>query len=107
MSERLSGPPPYVNQTLHVLQLNTCRSSAVVHSLLNDPATTRSQFLLIQEPYIYSDLKLPLTHPSWTPVLPQLPDDAAGAGPEDTTIKSLIYVNKIILSTALTPVPTL
>lgn len=55
---------------LKVLQLNTRRSSAVIHSLLNDPLTLSFHFLLLQEPYIYPYSNLPFTHSAWTAFYP-------------------------------------
>lgn len=97
--------PPTDNK-LSILQLNTRRSWVVTHSLLNDPASSRFHFLLIQEPYISPMSKLPITHSNWTSILPDLPADAANAPPEDSTIKTLIYANKAIPTTAISLVKT-
>lgn len=103
MSDTPSPLQPTDQNSLQILQLNTRRSSAVVHSLLNDPSTSFFHFLLIQEPYIFPTSNLPLSHPAWTPFYPHIPDNPAEMGPEDTTIKSLIYVNKLIPTTSLKP----
>lgn len=87
--------------SFNVLQLNTRRSSSVLHSLLNDPATQRFLFLLIQEPYMFPGSGRPVTHPSWVPFLPHIPHDQASGTPEDSTIKTLIYANKSIPSMSL------
>ncbi|KAE8182470.1 hypothetical protein CF336_g8542 [Tilletia laevis] len=51
---------------LRILQLNCRRSAAVVHSLLNNPATQKYHVLCIQEPFARFDN--PVGHPSWLPV---------------------------------------
>lgn len=105
MSDNSLHNNPHRLQDFQVLQLNTRRSSTVIHSLLNDPVTSSFHFLLLQEPYIYPSSNSPITHPSWVPFLTATPDCSA-APPEDSTIKSLIYVNKCIPTTALTPLNT-
>lgn len=92
---------------MKILQLNTRRSSAVIHSLLNDPLTLSFHFLLLQEPYIYPHSNLPITHSAWTPFYPDTSSLQAATSPEDTTIKCLVYANKFIPTTALSPTPTL
>lgn len=92
-----SDPP------LKILQLNTRRSSSVLHSLLNDSTSLQFLFLLIQEPYIAPGSNRPVSHPSWVPFLLQVPGDPDNLVPEDSTIKTLIYANKRIPSTALRP----
>lgn len=106
MSDNVIEFNPVNTNTLRVLQLNTRRSSAVTHSLLNDPNTLLFHFLLLQEPYIFPASNRPIAHPCWAPVLPHVPSGTSGLGPEDTTIKSLIYVNKKIPSTSIKPVNT-
>lgn len=86
---------------MHILQLNTHRSSSVLHSLLNDFSTQRFHFLLIQEPYMFPGSSRPISHPAWVPFLPFIPRDQTGGAPEDSTIKTLIYANKFIPSTSL------
>lgn len=49
---------------------------------------------------------LPITHPSWATFLPNIPKSHLDSGPEDATVKTLIYVNKSIPTTALKPVET-
>lgn len=93
-------------ESIRILQLNTRRSSAVVHSLLNDPLTSSFHFLLLQEPYFYPHSNLPITHSAWTPFYPDLSNLMPTAGPEDSTVKTLIYVSKKIPTTALAPTPT-
>lgn len=93
------------SQTLKVLQLNTRRSSAVIHSLLNDQSSLQFHFLLIQEPYIFPLSNSPITHPSWNLFSPHAPHLVDTASPEDSTVKSLIYANKTIPTTAIKPIP--
>lgn len=78
--------------------------STVIHGLLNDPQTFLFHFLLIQEPYIFPASSRLISNSGWVPILPYVPDSTSDLSPEDTTIKSLIYVNKHIPSTLLTPV---
>lgn len=105
MSRPTSVEPLPSESHLKILQLNTRRSSAVLHSLLNDPTTSQFHFLLIQEPYIFPDSVRPITHPSWLPFLPTIPPDCANFSPEDSTVKTLIYANRSLPSTALQPIP--
>lgn len=107
MSNHTVTHPPTKTPTINVLQLNTRRSSTVIHSLLNDPCTLRFHFLLIQEPYIYPSTSLPIAHASWTPFLAQIPTGPVPACPEDTTVKSMIYANRSIPTTATSSLPTL
>lgn len=98
---------PAPNDTnLKILQLNTCRSWVVTHSLLNDPLTSSFHFLLIQEPYLTPMTNLPVAHANWTVVLPDHPTCPPNSPPEDTTTKSLIYASKSIPTTALAPIQT-
>lgn len=101
----LTAPTPI--DSLNILQLNTRRSNAVVQSLLNDPLTLSFHFLLVQEPYIYPHSNLPVTHSAWTPFYPDTTTFPPAASPEDTTIKSMIYVNKHVPTTSLATMPTL
>lgn len=94
-------------EPLKILQLNTRRCSAVIHSLLNDPLTLPFHFLLLQEPYIYPHSNLPITHLAWVPFYPDISSLPTATSPEDTTIKSIIYVNRRIPTTALATTPTL
>lgn len=97
VSSSLTDPP------FKILQLNTHRSSSVLHSLLNVTTSLNFFFLLIQEPYITPGSNRPVTHPAWVPFLPRTPSAQDGAAPEDYTIKTLIYANKRIPSTSLRP----
>lgn len=106
MSNHTLMEPPPIDTSLRVLQLNTRRSSAVVHSLLNDSSTSQFHFLLIQEPYIFPNSSSPISHPSWVPLLPDIPKHHRNSSADDSTVKTLIYVNKSIPSTALKPVNT-
>lgn len=106
MSSHTHTPTPPID-TLKTLQLNTRRSSAVIHSLLNDPLTLSFHFLLLQEPYIYPHSNLPITHSAWTPFYPNISSLQDATDAEDTTIKCLVYANKAIPTTALIPSPTL
>lgn len=49
---------------------------------------------------------LPVAHTNWTIVLPEHPTCLPDAPPEDKTVKSLIYVNKNVPTTSLSPIQT-
>lgn len=87
------------SNTLCIAEFNTHQSGILVHSLLNNPEMLTFNYLLMQEPYLYQDTRLPITHQAWTPVLPKDPKCRPKSGPQDTT-KSLIYFNWSIPSTA-------
>lgn len=91
---------------LKLLQLNTRRSWVVTQSLLNDPNTASFHFLLIQEPYTSPITNLPVAHANWSTILPDHPNCPPAVSPEDKTIKSAIYANKKIPTTALSAVQT-
>lgn len=96
----------HIDTNLTFLQLNTRRSWVVTHSLLNEPKTSSFHFLLIQEPYLSPLTNLPVAHTGWTIILPDHPNCPPEASPEDKTLKSVIYANRRIPSTALSVIET-
>ncbi|KAE8182285.1 hypothetical protein CF328_g8563 [Tilletia controversa] len=81
---------------LRILQLNCRRSAAVVHSLLNNPATQKYHVLCIQEPF--ARFENPVGHPSWLPVGDSGPTQYNLDYPRDTPLpphpRVVIYINK-------------
>ncbi|KAG0149248.1 hypothetical protein CROQUDRAFT_10684, partial [Cronartium quercuum f. sp. fusiforme G11] len=91
---------------VNILQLNTHHSSAVTHSLLNDTKSFHFHFLLLQEPYLNPLTNSPLSHPSWNLITPLQVGLCPDAPPADRVIKSAIYINKRIPTSAYTQVKT-
>ena len=59
-------------KAIHFLQLNTNHSNTIGHTLLNE-LVKEADVLLINEPWfgnIGNEIKGPVAHPSWMPILP-------------------------------------
>ena len=73
------------NSKIEIMQYNTARSIPIMHSCLESAFQAKTDFLLIQEPWIAEDNKGTISHPAFESILPQK---------QDIRPRVIIYIRK-------------